>query len=372
MSNKNTPVHQLVHTLSYGDAISTEVLALQRALRAHDIPSEIFSINSHPKLKGMARHYSEINQCQEADLVLHYSLGSPLNEVFRGWTRGRRALVYHNITPAEWYRSINSRVAEDIEVGVAELPGLCGISDAIWADSEFNAQEVRALGFQADVLDLLVDPGRWDAARNEPLYQRVKGSPGTQVLHVGRIAPNKRLEDVIKSFYFLRKYQDPQARLRLVGIDTDTELYSFSLRELAAYLGIGDSVEFVGGLADDEVRAMYEASDVYVCMSEHEGFCLPLIEAMHFRLPIIAYAAGAVPTTLGDAGIVVKEKRHDQIGELLWRVASDDALRSSLVDRGVARVREFSFERFQKRLLALVTALRERSRASTTGEVCGV
>lgn len=197
-------------------------------------------------------------------------------------------------------------------------------------------------------------------------------TPGTQVLHVGRIAPNKRIEDVIKSFYFLRKYRDPQARLRLVGIDTDTELYSFSLRELAAYLGIGESVEFVGGLADDEVRAMYEASDVYLCMSEHEGFCLPLIEAMHFRLPVVAFAAGAVPATLGEAGILVTEKRHSDIGELLWRVATDATLREAVISTGVARVGAFTYERFSESVAGLVKDLQETNPRGQGMDVCAV
>jgi glycosyltransferase involved in cell wall biosynthesis len=194
------------------------------------------------------------------------------------------------------------------------------------------------------------------------MYSSVSNSPGTQVLHVGRLAPNKCVEDVIKAFYFLVKYIDEQARLRIVGIDTDTELYSFSLRELANYLGIGYAVEFVGPLADEEVRAMYEASDVYVCMSEHEGFCLPLIEAMNFGLPVVAYGAGAVPDTVGDGGIVVYEKRHAEIGELLAQVAAPGKLREELQRRGRARVGHFTYDRFAARVKELLASERVAAR----------
>jgi glycosyltransferase involved in cell wall biosynthesis len=347
-------IHQLVHTLSYGDAISTEVLALQRVLRGQGYESEIFSIHEHPKLRGQSTSYTKLASDSAADIILHYSLGSPLNELYSRWSGGKRRLVYHNITPAIWYRSINQRVADDIERGLSELPALCAISDAIWADSPFNAQEIKALGFSAAVLELLVDPARWSEARNEGLYASVSSSPGTQVLHVGRLAPNKCVEDVIRSFYFLVKYIDEQARLRIVGIDTDTELYSFSLRELANYLGIGYAVEFVGPLADEEVRAMYEASDVYLCMSEHEGFCLPLIEAMNFGLPVVAYGAGAVPDTVGDGGIVVYEKRHAEIGELLAEVAAPGPLREELQRKGRARVGHFTYQRFSTRVKELL------------------
>jgi glycosyltransferase involved in cell wall biosynthesis len=140
-----------------------------------------------------------------------------------------------------------------------------------------------------------------------------------------------------------------------VGIDTDTELYSFSLRELANHLGIGYAVEFVGPLSDSEVRAMYEASDVYVCMSEHEGFCLPLIEAMHFGLPVVAFAAGAVPDTLGSGGVLVREKKHAEIGQLIADIAAPGELREHLIKNGRERVGYFSFERFAARVHELLT-----------------
>jgi glycosyltransferase involved in cell wall biosynthesis len=349
-------IHQLVHTLSYGDAISTEVLALQRVLRELGFSSEIFAIHEHPLLKGRSIPYSGLDAEASGELILHYSLGSPLNDIYKGWSRGHRTIVYHNITPAKWYRSVNKRVADDIEVGLRDLPGLCQVSDAIWADSEYNAGEIRELGFEVDVLELLVDPARWDPPRNEGIYTSVSGSPGIQVLHVGRLAPNKRVEDIIKSFYFLVKYIDREARLRLVGIDTDTELYSFSLRELANYLGIGYAVEFVGPLSDGEVRAMYEASDVYLCMSEHEGFCLPIIEAMHFGLPVLAYAAGAVPDTMGDGGILVREKRHAEIAALIAKLASPGELREQVISRGRERVKIFSYENFSNRAKELIGA----------------
>jgi hypothetical protein len=149
-------VHQLVHTLSYGDAISTEVLALQRVLRSLGFKSEIFAIHEHPKLKGRSKSYREIldRSLDKADIILHYSLGSPLNELYANWCSGERILVYHNITPSKWYRSINQRVADDIEIGLRDLPKLCALSSSIWADSAFNAGELAALGFSnCQVLD---------------------------------------------------------------------------------------------------------------------------------------------------------------------------------------------------------------------------
>lgn len=360
-------IHQVVHTLSYGDAISTEVLSLQRVLRSLGYESEIYSINEHPKLRGRTRHYTTLPECAQADIILHYSLGSPLNPLYRSWSRGRRILVYHNITPAEYFRGVNQRVADDIEQGIAELPVLCAESDAIWADSAFNAAEIATLGFQSEVLELLVSPERWDTPRNEGIFASVTSQPGIHLLHVGRLAPNKKVEDIIKSFYFLHKEIEPASCLWLVGIDTDTELYSFSLKQLAWQLGIDHAVRFIGCRADEEVRAMYEACTVYMCMSEHEGFCLPLIEAMHFGLPVIAYDAGAVPQTLGSGGILVREKRHLEMAHLVAKVARDSELRSTMIARGRERVSHFGYDRFSRRvheLLELGNTTRSRCLAS--------
>jgi glycosyltransferase involved in cell wall biosynthesis len=354
------PIHQLVHTLSYGDAISTEVVALQRALRGEGRSSEIFALHEHPLLAGMTRPLAALAAEGSAELVLHYSLGSPLNDAYRGWSRGRRTLVYHNITPAYWFEGVNPRVAADIARGIAELPELCALSDAVWADSSFNAGELQALGFKAEVLDLPIEPTRWDRPRNAGVYDALARTEGIKVLHVGRIAPNKCIEDVIASFAILNRHLEPRSTLWLAGIDTDTELYSFRLRRLVANLGLEAQVRFLGGRADEELRALYEGCSVYLCMSEHEGFCLPLIEAMHFGLPVVAFGAGAVPDTVGAGGIVVFEKRYAEVAALLRAVATDEGLRSELVRRGRERVAAFSFDRFCARVAQLVARPAQR------------
>jgi glycosyltransferase involved in cell wall biosynthesis len=348
------PIHQLVHTLSYGDAISTEVLALQSALRELGLESEIYALHEHNRLKGRSRKFQAIGECAEADLILHYSIGSPLNDLYAHWNRGHRVLVYHNITPSRWFRGVNNRVANDIERGLSDLPALCRKSDRVWADSAFNAREIEALGFQASVLELPIAPERWDRPRDEAMFSRVKRRGGVNILHVGRMAPNKCVEDIIKSFYYLNKFIAPKSTLWLAGIDTDTELYSFSLRRLIRNLGLDDSVEILGGLTDEEVRSLYEASSAYVCMSEHEGFCLPLVEAMHFGLPVVAFGAGAVAETVGDGGIVLSEKRHAEIGDLFLKIAQPGDLRTRLIAKGKERVGSFSFGNFKGRLAELL------------------
>ena len=355
-SKVTSPVHQLVHTLSYGDAISGEVLALQRCLREQGRESTIYAINVHPKYKGMAEDYRTFPKDFTGEVVLHYSLGSPLNELYRSLTRATRALVYHNLTPARWFSKINPRITADIEQGMRELPELCRLTDRLLADSPFNASELAALGFQSRVLELPIDPKRWEEPANPGIAAMLKAQPGIHVLHVGRLAPNKCIEDLIKAFYFLHYHVNRNSCLWLVGIDIDTELYSFSLKRLARELEVEQAVRFVGPMADAEVRALYENASVYACMSEHEGFCLPLVEAMHFGLPVVAYASSAVPDTLAGAGVLVHEKRHAEMGELFAEVANNQALRAQLIAKGRERVRGLSYEKFSARVAELFLA----------------
>jgi L-malate glycosyltransferase len=343
-------VHQLVHTLSYGDAISGEVLALQRAIREFGFESEIYSINTHPHYKCQTRDYRDFPSNFTGKVILHLSLGSPLSALYNSLEDAERILVYHNITPAKWFKGVNPRIVADITQGLSELPKLCQVSDLILADSPFNAKELAEHGFPATVLPLPVDPLRWSEPANKGLTDLLATDSSLHLLHVGRLAPNKCIEDIIKAFYFLRHHVEPKSKLWLVGIDIDTELYSFSLKRLARELEVDDAVQFVGGLSDSEVRAFYQQSSVYICMSEHEGFCVPLIEAMHFGLPVIAYNSSAVADTVATGGIVVNQKRHAELAELVNKVAKPGELRQRLISAGQARVRELSYESFKLNL----------------------
>jgi len=346
-------IHQLVHTLSYGDAISTEVLALQRVLRKLGAASEIFAINVHPRLKGKGRDYRDLPDSFSGGLILHYSLGSPLNQLYAAVRVETKALIYHNLTPAHWFSQVNPRIAADIEQGAKELPNLCQITNLLLADSRFNARELENLGFKAQVLELMIDPQRWQEPANAGITAMIKSQPGIHVVHVGRLAPNKCLEDVIKIFYFLHHHIARHSRLWLAGIDTDTELYSFGLKRLVQACRLDEAVNFVGCFADSEVRALYEQGSVYLGMSEHEGFCLPLAEAMHFGMPVAAFAAGAVPETLDGAGVLIYEKRHAEIAEVVARMAAPGPLRARLINGGYARAAELSYSRFSLRVREL-------------------
>ncbi|MGH7860441.1 MAG: glycosyltransferase family 4 protein, partial [Candidatus Binatia bacterium] len=238
---------------------------------------------------------------------------------------------------------------------LASLRATCGVA---LADSEFNRRELVGLGFDTtEVLPIVLDPERYDRRAVRRL-ERAYRDGHVNFLHVGRLVPNKRIEDVLKAFWFYRRKINPDSRLFLVGIDTDMELYSFGLRILVEELGI-PGVVFAGRATERELVTYYRLAHVYLCMSEHEGFCAPLVEAMHFGVPVIAYAAGAVPETLGSAGALVFEKRLAEVAELAALVCEDAALRSEMVATGKARAREFLPEAVLPRIRRILESVRD-------------
>jgi L-malate glycosyltransferase len=336
-------VHQLVSNFDLGDAIGNHVRALRRLLRSWGYASDVFAQYIHASLQKDAHFYTRYRAVSSPDtaVLFHFSIGSEVTSFFAGLP-DRRILVYHNITPAEYFAGVNARVADRCRRGRLELARLSGVTELALGVSEFNRTELEAAGFRrTGVLPILVD---WTQYATAPV-PAVAGAygRGTTLLFVGRIAPNKRIEDLIKTYYFYRRL-DPESRLVVVGSWVDTEGYLAACQKLAAELGLLDHVVFTGAVSQAELCAYYRLASAYVCLSEHEGFCVPLLEAMHFDVPIVAFAATGVPGTLGGAGLLIPDKDFPAIAETLHRVVVDPGLRAALVAGQRALLRAFDAE----------------------------
>ena len=358
MSGKRRELHQLLHTLSYGDAISGEALALQGCFRRMGLQSEIYAINVHPLLKGRALDWRKLPSRFEGELLFHFSLGSELSDVYKGMDSAVRSMIFHNLTQPRWFQGVNPRIVRDLEEGQRQLPELCAVTDRLIADSRYNAGELRSCGYEAEVLELPIDEEKWAVPANPGIADMLRNDPALHVMHVGRLAPNKCIEDIIKTFYFLHHKINRRSKLWIVGIDIDTELYSFSLKRMVDEFDLGEAVQFVGCLADSELKALYQAATAYLCMSEHEGFCLPVVEAMYFDLPVVAFASSALPDTVGAGGVLVKEKRHPEIAELIQRISEDAGLRERLKEAGRRRVEDLRMPHFERRVAEVFREVR--------------
>jgi glycosyltransferase involved in cell wall biosynthesis len=292
-------------------------------------------------------------------LVYHSSIGSQLAEFVR--TRPEPLIVdYHNITPPAFFARWEPHVAGQLAAGRRQLAKLALRAELGLADSAFNARELRQFDYtNTAVVPILLDTDELAASPPDPartarlVAEKARG--GADWLFVGRLTPNKAQHDIVKAFAAYRRLHDPNARLHLVG-SSASNLYTYSLQEFVTALGLDHCVDLPGGVTEAEKRSYYDQADVFVVCSEHEGFCVPLLEAMHHDVPIVAYASSAVPETLGDAGLVLPTKDPLTVAAAVHRVREDDALRAQLIAAGRRRLDAFSLDRSRAALLEAIEA----------------
>jgi glycosyltransferase involved in cell wall biosynthesis len=321
-------VVQLLAAASPGDAVTQQAFAWGRLLADWGYAAEIRAEHVHPALAGRVRRLTDAGGLGEAPVVLHASIWSSVVGAALEH-RGPLAVQYHNITPGDLLRPWNETIAADCDRARSVLPALAARADVLLAVSAFNAAELAAAGgIGATVVPLLLDVPEAVPAPRPP------GPPS--VLSVGRIAPNKRLEDVIRAFALYRRHHAGDATLTLVGGAGGFERYRTALERLATRVGGG--VRFAGWIPDEQLEAAYRGAHAYLCMSEHEGFCAPLVEAMARSLPVVARDAGAVRETVGGAGVVI-ERDLPLTAEALHEVVSSEGTRRGLARAAAARLR---------------------------------
>lgn len=347
-----TTVHQFVPALLPRDATGNHTRALRDALRAAGFTSDIYVEAAHDELADEALYFERYpERAAEGDILL-YQLGtaSPVAD-FLLERPEPLVLDYHNVTPEKFYVGWEEHTREKVALARQQVARLAPTAVLGLADSAFNAAELRALGCPATaVVPILVD---LDGAPADPVEaDRLAGQhgPGTVLLFVGRLSPNKVQERLVATLWLYRQWFDPEARLHLVG-PAVTPAYAAALRAYVAELGLESAVQFAEGLSAGQLAAWYEDADVFVCLSEHEGFCIPLLEAMRAGTPVIALDAGAVGETLGNAGLLLASSRPATVAAAVARLRADPVLRARLIDAGRNRLNEFGSDRTRARFV---------------------
>lgn len=340
-------VHQFISTFVPRDAVSMHTLELRGLLHSLGVASEIFVRDTWGEMRHHARPYRSYEPDGPAYLLYQAATGSSIADFVL--SRPEPKLVnYHNLTPARFFSAWEPQSAVEMEVGRRQVADLAPFTVLGMADSTFNELDLREWGFApTTVTPVLLDPsqlhGDADAVALDRLLEE-KGRGGANLLFVGRVAPNKAQHDLVKALALYRRLYDPDARLDIVGSPASGR-YDRALRGFVATLDLEGAVRMPGSLPDGELVARYQAADVFVCLSEHEGFCVPLLEAMHHGVPIVAYAAAAVPETLGGAGVLLTEKDPATVAAAVHRVVTDRPLRDRLVEAGRRRLADFSLAR---------------------------
>lgn len=351
-------IDQFYTTVSSGDATSKQILNLQEMLHRMGYKSDIFceyQPTQFERKTWQMMQYSHFANHKNI-LLLHYSL--TYSSFVMDWLRkipSRKIIIYHNITPHTYFWGINDVFYDAAYTGRKQLPFLRELTEIGWGDSQFNCKELVTNGWEtSQVLPIIFNSAQLSQKPKQKLLKQLSNQ--INILFVGRMAPNKHIEDLILTFYYLKRRIFPNARLFLVGSIQGMERYISYLQTLADQLNLSDVI-FTGHISASELVTYYHGADIFLSMSEHEGFGVPLLESMYFDLPIIAYKAAAVPEVLGDSGIMLDTKHFPAIAELIGIVLEDQALRDEIIARQHTQLQNFLPMTVQKQVQSLLSAL---------------
>lgn len=355
-------IHQLVPSFGARDAIGSHTLQVQRVLRGLGLDSQIYAGDAHREVRRAVQPYQELAAPRPGEptwLLYQCSTGSPVAD----WllARPERKLSnYHNITPAPFFEPWEPHVGAELTEARRQLGELAPAIELGIADSAFNETELVAAGYRrTTVVPILLDTDTFDHDVDHAELDRLRAQKergGSDWLFVGRVAPHKAQHDLIKSFATYRRVHDPLARLHIIG-GSSSHAYWTALERFVAAVGLGEAVDLAGSVTPGVLAARYRNADVFVCVSDHEGFCVPLLEAMHHGVPIVAFGAAAVPETLAGAGLVLDDKSPLTVATAVDRVLTDDVLRAQLVAAGHHRLGDFSLAHASARLTDVVSEL---------------
>jgi glycosyltransferase involved in cell wall biosynthesis len=349
-------LNQWVPAAHHGDAIGDSARRMRDLLRGMGHESELYALTIDDELRDDVRPFRHPSARAGDVTILHFALPSPMTEPFTA-LQGVRVLQYHNVTPAGFFAGYDAALFRLATLARQELATLIGRVDLALGVSEYNRRELESIGFApTGVMPLAVDAARVARRVHRPALEQLLDDEFVNFLFVGRIAPNKKIEDHIKLAEHYKRYVDAFYRFIFVGrYDAVPRYYSTIRALMSEYRLLNERFIFTGPVPDEELAVYYQRAAVYISLSEHEGFCAPLLEAMAADVPILAYSAAAVPETLGGAGVQFAPKDLEQAAELLGALAFDDDLRARVIAGQRRRLAEFGDNRIVRDLQTLAS-----------------
>lgn len=345
---------QVLPTISYGDAVSNDAINIDKILKKNGYETELYAENIDKKLKDKVFKISKLKKVNKNDiLIYHKSTGTDLSFLLEKY-KCKKIMRYHNITPGKYLEKYNKYLYNLVEYGRKGLEYASKYFNYSLAVSDYNKNELDELKYKSTMTLPILIP--FEDYKKEPDKKVIKKySDGKKnILFVGRVVPNKAQEDIIKSFYYYKKYANGDSRLILVGNDNGFKNYSDLLKRLVTELGLENDVIFSGHIKFEEILAFYKVADLFLCMSEHEGFCVPLVESMLFKVPILAYNSSAIKDTLGNSGVLVNKKNYFLISELMNFILLDENIKKEIIKKQNKRLEDFQLEKVEKQLLEFI------------------
>lgn len=354
-------IHQISAGYTYSDAISNEARKMRTMFRSWGYESGIFSETRSvlPELRNECRDISTLPAIVQPDdiVLLHFSIGTPANDLFAS-LKCQKVLRYHNITPHHFFTPINAATAAHLKKGRQQIHSLAGSAAVNIAVSTYNARELSESGYSnIHILPIMLDRSTLDTPP-DPGTLKALTNIGTKILFVGRFAPNKRIEDLVKQFYYYNRFCNSDSTLIHVGSFAGTERYFFLIKAMVKDLGLTEKVKFLGSIPQAGLNACYKSSDMFLSMSEHEGFCIPLIEAMYHSLPVTAFASSAVPDTMDGAGILFPKKDYPLVAETMNRILTSDPIRQAVIAEQHNRIERYFDRDLEQELKDMIFSVR--------------
>lgn len=349
---------QLITTIAYGDAVGNDAFAIMRVLRELGYETGIYAENIDDKLEKsqFVKHVSELPELEKNDIVIfNHSTGTELCYSLPK-IKARKMMIYHNITPPEYFSMYNKSAEKVCAYGYEGTGRLSGEIEYVIADSKYNAEDLKKMGYKCPmfVRPILIPFDDYKKDPDETVIDRYTNDGYVNIVFVGRVAPNKKHEDIIAAFAYYKRHINARSRLILVGSDGNMEQYSAALKGYVDALCLNDVI-FTGQVKFNAILAYYRIADIFLCMSDHEGFCVPLVEAMFFKVPIIAYNSSAIEETLGGSGFLIDSKDPVFTAKLIDKIIKNKELRDSIIKEQSERLKYFSYDNMREKLLEGLT-----------------
>ena len=351
-------INQWVPAAHRGDAVGDSARVVRDLLRQQGHSSNIYAMSIDDELKNQVRSFVEPESKTGDITILHFAVPSPMSDAFAK-LKNRRVIQYHNVTPAHFFAPHDPDIFRLAALGREELKRLTSQVDLALGDSDYNRKELKSLGFdRTGVFPIMVNTDRITNGVSLPALEECLDDGLANILFVGRIAPNKCIEDHIRLAEHYKRYVDTEYRFVFVGRTNAVPRYYAAIQGLMLQYKLPpERFLFVGSVTDDELAVYYKSATAYVSLSEHEGFCVPLVEAMATDLPILAYGSSAVGETLGGSGLCFKPKDLEYAAELLGLLVYDQELREQVITGQRQRLANFSIASGQRALNAMIASL---------------
>lgn len=346
---------QILPVLAFGDAIGNHTLALADTFTKYGYRNSIFADALDKRVAGKNIYEYKDYVWQKGDIILyHMSTNSLLNRNVCEYPK-TKLMVYHNITPASFFHGFHEQAEKGCKEAREDLIYMAGKVDGCISDSLYNQQELEELGYDCPQtnIPILIPFQDYNKEPDKDVMEQYGNDGYTNILFVGRVVPNKKQEDIIEAFHYYQKYYNAKSRLIIVGSFAGIDRYVESLELYADRIGV-KNVIFTGQISFAKILAFYRVADVFLCMSEHEGFCVPLVEAMHFRVPIIAYQSTAIGDTMGNGGILLDKKDPMETAGMIHYVMTHPLLYAKIQNNQALCLERFNHDRVEAAYLDFI------------------